>query len=100
MATGTALSETWARAAQTQADLSTTGAASEVQQVCFTGAWVSAIAASRSPVRLSPGDVDEALFTVLSPLSMDEADAVQNTSFERADAFRAGLLDGLPACLT
>jgi len=100
MATGTALSETWARAAQTQADLSTTGAASEVQQVCFTGAWVSAIASSRSLVRLSPRDVDEALFTVLSPLSMDEADAVQNTSFERADAFRAGLLDGLPACLT
>jgi hypothetical protein len=31
---------------------------------------------------------------------MDEADAVQNTSFERADAFRAGLLGGLPACLT
>ena len=100
MATGTALSETWARAAQTQADLSTTGAASEVQQVCFTGAWVSAIASSRSPVRLSPGDVDEALFTVLSPLSTDEADAVLSTSFERADAFRAGLLDGLPACLT
>jgi predicted metalloprotease len=99
MATGTALSETWAKPAQTQADLATTGTPAELQRVCFTGAWISAIASDGSPVRLSPGDVDEALFTVLSPLSKDEADAVQNTSFERADAFRTGLLDGLPACL-
>ena len=99
LATGAALSESWARAAQAQAALSTTGAAAELQQVCFTGAWVSAIASSRSPVQLSPGDVDEALLTVLSPLSADEADAVQSTSFERADALRTGLLDGLPACL-
>ncbi len=99
MATGTALSASWARAAQAQADLSTTGAAAELQQVCFTGAWISAIASSRSPVQLSPGDVDEALLTVLSPLSTDEADAVQSASFERTDALRTGLLDGLPACL-
>ncbi|MCW2764585.1 MAG: putative protein of unknown function zinc metallopeptidase [Nocardioides sp.] len=99
MATGAALSESWARAAQAQADLSTTGAAAELQQVCFTGAWVSAIASSRSPVQLSPGDVDEVLLTVLSPLSRDEAHAVQSTSFERTDALRTGLLDGLPACL-
>ena len=73
--------------------------AAELQQVCFTGAWVSAIASSRSPVQLSPGDIDEALATVLSPLSPDEADTVQSTSFERTDALRTGLLDGLPACL-
>ena len=54
MATGAALSESWARAAQSQADLSATGAAAELQQVCFTGAWVSAIASSRAPVQLSP----------------------------------------------
>jgi predicted metalloprotease len=99
MATGTALSESWARSAQAQAGLSTTGAAAELQQVCFTGAWVSAIASSRSPVQLSPGDVDEVLLTVLSPLSTEEAEAVQSTSFERTDALRTGLLDGLPACL-
>jgi predicted metalloprotease len=99
LATGAALSESWARAAQAQADLSTTGADAELQQVCFTGAWVSSIASSRSPVQLSPGDIDEALFAVLSPLSTNEARAVQSTSFERADAFRAGLLNGLPDCL-
>jgi hypothetical protein len=99
LGTGAALSEAWARAAQVQAHLSTTGADSEVQQVCFTGAWVSAIASGRSPFHLSPGDVDEALFMVLSPLSTDEEHAVQSTSFERVDAFRAGVLSGLPACL-
>jgi predicted metalloprotease len=99
MATGAALSESWARAAQAQADLPTTGAAAELQQVCFTGAWVSAIESSTSRVQLSPGDIDEVLFTVLSPLSTDEADAVQSTSFERTDALRTGLLDGLRACL-
>ena len=30
-----------------------------------------------------------------SPLSTDGADAVQSTSFERTDALRTGLLDGL-----
>ena len=99
MATGAALSESWARAAQAQADLSATGTDAELQQVCFTGAWVSALASSRSPVQLSPGDIDEALLTVLSPLSTEEADAVESTSFERADALRIGLLDGLGACL-
>jgi hypothetical protein len=99
MATGAALSEGWARAAQAQAGLSTTGAAAELQQVCLTGAWVSAIASSSSPVQLSPGDVDEVLLTVLSPLSTDEADAVRSTSFERTHALRTGLLDGLAACL-
>ena len=99
LATGAALSESWARGAQAQAGLATTGAAAELQQVCFTGAWISAIGTSRSRVQLSPGDIDEALLTVLSPLSTDEEDAVQSTSFERTDALRTGLLDGLPACL-
>jgi hypothetical protein len=99
MATGAALSESWARAAQAQAGLFATGAAAELQQVCFTGAWLSAIASSRSPVQLSPGDIDEALLTVLSPLSRNETEAVQSASFERTDALRSGLLDGLRTCL-
>ncbi|GAA1152518.1 neutral zinc metallopeptidase [Nocardioides aquiterrae] len=99
MATGAALSESWARAAQAQAGLPTTGGPAELQQVCFTGAWVAAIASSRSPVQLSPGDIDEVLLTVLTPLSTQEEHAVQSTSFERADALRTGVLDGLGACL-
>jgi hypothetical protein len=39
------------------------------------------------------------LFAVLTPLSTDETKAVQSTSFERTDALRTGLLDGLAACL-
>jgi hypothetical protein len=99
MATGGVLSESWARAAQARADLSTTGAAAEPKEVCFTGVvWVSAIASCSSRVQLSPGEY-EALLTVLSPLPRTRRYAVQSTSFGRTDALRTGPLDGLPACL-
>jgi predicted metalloprotease len=99
MATATALSESWARSAQAQADLPTTGTEAELQRVCFTGAWIMAIASDGSlPRRLSPGDLDEALTTVLTPLSTDQVDAVESTAFERAAALRAGMLDGLAGC--
>jgi predicted metalloprotease len=99
MAPGAAMSLSWARAAQDQADLSTTGDDAELQRVCFTGAWIAEIASGTSPVRLSPGDVDEVLVSVLSPLSPSEAPRVESTSFERTDALRAGLLEGLGACV-
>jgi predicted metalloprotease len=99
MATAAALSDSWARSAQAQAGLPTSGTQAELQRVCFTGAWVAAIAADQtSPNRLSPGDIDEALIAVLTPLARDEVDLVESTSFERADALRAGVLHGLAAC--
>jgi predicted metalloprotease len=99
MATGAALSLSWARAAQAQTGLETSGRAADLQQVCFTGAWVSSIVSdARSPVDLSPGDVDEVLLTTLTPLSPDQADEVESTAFERTDALRLGLLEGLASC--
>jgi predicted metalloprotease len=99
MATAAALSDSWARSAQAQAGLPTSGTQAELQQVCFTGAWVSATASDpTSPNRLSPGDVDEALIAVLTPLARGEVDEVESTSFERADALRTGILRGLAAC--
>lgn len=98
MATGAALSLSWARAAQAQSGLQTSGTDAGLQQVCFTGAWVASIASARSPVKLSPGDVDEVLVTTLIPLSPDQAGEVEATTFERADALRLGLLQGLKAC--
>jgi predicted metalloprotease len=99
MATGTALSESWARAAQAQAGQPTTGLSAELQEVCLTGAWVGSIGADpNAHVRLSPGDIDEVLFTVLTPLSSDQTSQVIGTSFERADALRTGILNGLSSC--
>jgi predicted metalloprotease len=62
MATGAVLSDDWARAAQSQAGLQTSGVDAELQQVCFTSSWVLSIASATSPVHLSPGDIDEVLF--------------------------------------
>jgi hypothetical protein len=99
MASGTALSQAWARAAQAQASLPTTGTAAELQEVCLTGAWVGSIASGNNPdVQLSPGDIDEVLFTVLTPLSSNQTADVTGTSFERANALRTGILHGLSAC--
>jgi predicted metalloprotease len=99
MAPGAAMSLSWARAGQQQAGLSTTGDEAELQRVCFTGAWLADIASGDSAVRLSPGDVDEVLLSVLSPLSPGEKRRVESSSFERTDALRAGLLEGLGACV-
>jgi predicted metalloprotease len=99
LGTATTLSLAWARSAQQQAGLPTTGTGADVQQVCLTGAWVASLAAQRnSQVSLSPGDIDEGLITVLSPLAPGESSEVRGTSFERADAYRTGLLRGLGAC--
>jgi predicted metalloprotease len=98
MATGTVLSDDWARAAQSQAGLQTSGVDAELQQVCFTGSWVLSIASATSPVHLSPGDIDEVLFTVLTPTSTNQTREVEGTSFERTAALRRGLLSGLSAC--
>jgi predicted metalloprotease len=98
MATGAILSDDWARAAQSQAGLQTSGVDAELQQVCFTGSWVLSIASASSPVHLSPGDIDEVLFTVLTPTSPNQTREVKGTSFERAAALRRGLLSGLSAC--
>ena len=99
LASGAALSLSWARAAQSQAGLEPSGSAAELQQVCFTGAWLASLASDPDlPFQLSPGDVDEALISVLSPLSRDHAREVLRSSFERADALRTGLLQGLTAC--
>jgi predicted metalloprotease len=98
MAPGAAMSQTWARSAQSQAGVPTSGNSAELQRVCLTGAWVAAIASGDASVKLSPGDVDEVLLEVLTPLSPNIVQEVQSTSFDRVDALRRGVLQGLPAC--
>jgi predicted metalloprotease len=99
MAPGAALSQSWARGAQDEAGLPTSGENADLQRVCFTGAWVSAIGAdAASPVQLSPGDIDEVLMSVLTPLSPSAVQQVEGASFERTDALRRGLLQGIAGC--
>ena len=99
VAAASVLALAWAQAGQEQADVPSSGAGARLEQVCATGAWVAAVGSDQgSPVSLSPGDIDEALFAVLTPLTPNEGEEVESSSFERATAFRTGLLGGLDEC--
>jgi predicted metalloprotease len=102
MVTGAVLSEMWGRAAQTRSHRPIQGVPAGVQRDCFTGAWVASIAGDQAGAlfRLSPGDLDEVLVTIVAT-SIDGPDGVpagRGGAFERTAALRAGLLGGLPAC--
>lgn len=69
--------------------------------VCLTGAWVGSIippAPESSVVQLSAGDLDEAIVTAISRSDPTEDTDVGGGAFELVAAFRAGVLDGIPAC--
>jgi predicted metalloprotease len=98
-----ALSLAWARSGQVQAGIPDRGVAAQLQEVCATGAWLAAVGSGKdgtgSGVQLSPGDIDEGLFAALSPLAPGQDKEVEGSSFERADAYRKGLLGGLDQCV-
>jgi predicted metalloprotease len=100
MATGAALSEAWGIAAQTQAGLPGTGRGPGLQRDCFTGAWVSALAAGGlEQSLLSPGDIDEVLSMIVATSFSPSGDRVdRGGAFDRTKAFRQGLFKGLPSC--
>jgi hypothetical protein len=101
MVTGAVLSEMWGRAAQTQAHLPIQGVPAGLQRDCFTGAWLATAASGQAVAlfQLSPGDLDEVLITIVAT-SYDGHGAfgVRGGVFQRTDALRKGLLEGLPAC--
>ena len=99
--TGTLFSETWGRAAQYQGTLPVDGPKAALQRDCFTGAWVATIAAGGPDAlfTLSPGDIDEVLETIIASSIVPRTTAAQaGGAFERTDALRRGLLQGLAAC--
>ena len=100
VAAAAVLSLAWAQAGEEQAGGAGDVPEARLGQVCATGAWLAAVGFERggAGVTLSPGDIDEALFAVLTPLSPSQGEAVRSSSFERAEALRTGLLGGLEAC--
>jgi predicted metalloprotease len=100
MATGTVLSDAWAEAAQEQAAFSTAGQQAGLQRDCFTGAWLASLAGDNlatSP--LSPGDLDEALETVVfTSFTQGGQRLDRGGAFARAKSLRTGVLNGLASC--
>jgi predicted metalloprotease len=100
LASGTILADQWGKAGQTQAGLPVDGRDAGLQRDCMTGAWIGTIGSEGlAGALLSPGDVDEALATIIvGTFSVEGARQDRGDAFTRTKAFRAGVLDGARAC--
>ena len=89
-------------AVQTTVGTGLTGVARSLRNDCFSGAWVRAhiTPAGTDPiVALSAGDLDEAVVALIGRSDPTADTDLEGTAFEKVDAFRAGVLDGLDECL-
>jgi len=79
-----------------------TGLPAGQRSACMTGAWAAAIGPNDGQaLRLSPGDLDEAVAEMLGEKSLiaaDDAGQAVPSGFARVDAFRTGFTSGLDAC--
>lgn len=112
------IGKAWAQKGQVLLGLSTTGTAADRQLDCLAGAWAGdgrlifgadgEVLQRGLPtgefdddgveqvIRLSAGDLDEAIQSILF---LGEAAEDGPTAFERVESFRIGVLEGVDACL-
>lgn len=98
-AVGMLLGDLFARAAQDRRGASTRDRAGQIAVDCLAGAWTNDLLnrdSSDRRIRLSPGDLDEAVAALLAFGRASESGGP--TAFERIGAYREGVLEGLPAC--
>ena len=68
---------------------------------CLTGAWIRDDLPPQPdgrPLYLSAGDLDEAIVTAIFRGDSTSNTNVNGSAFEKVDAFRSGVLGGMPAC--
>ena len=68
---------------------------------CLTGAWIRDDLPPQPddrPLFLSAGDLDEAIVTAISRGDATSDTNVNGSAFDKVDAFRSGVLGGIPAC--
>jgi predicted metalloprotease len=98
-AVGMLLGDLFARAAQDRRGASTSDRAGQLAVDCLAGSWTYDMLHRDDPsqgVRLSPGDLDEAVSALLAfGRAGDEGGP---TAFDRIASYRKGVLDGLSAC--
>jgi predicted metalloprotease len=97
-AVGMLLADLFAQAAQERRGGSTQDRAGQLTVDCLAGSWINDLLGRdrSSPLRLSPGDLDEAVAALLA--FGRAAPPGTGTAFERITAFRNGVLKGLSAC--
>ena len=99
-AVGMLIGDLFARAAQDRRGASTSDRAGQLAIDCLAGSWTHDMLnrdeLSRG-VRLSPGDLDEAVAALLT-LGRGTEESSAPSAFERIASYRKGVLDGLEAC--
>ena len=109
---GYPLASAYSDAVQVALQSSLAGEPRELLNDCLVGAWIVDIVPTgeftaegrpiaRNPnqeILLSAGDLDEAVITAVALGDEASTTDVVGTAFEKIDAFRAGVLGGLPSC--
>ena len=109
-AVGYVLATAWSEAVQDAVGSDLDGEDRALLNDCLTGGWVKTVTpidfalpqprlAARDSVRISAGDLDEAIQTVLALGDAGVDDDVIGNAFEKIDAFRGGVIDGTDSCL-
>lgn len=97
-AVGVLIGDLFARAVQDRRGATTDGRAGQLAVDCLSGTWANDLLTrgQDAPIRLSPGDLDEA---VTALVAFDRAARDPSVSaFDRIAAYRGGVLEGLSAC--
>ncbi len=98
-AVGMLLANLFAQAAQDRRGRSTDGRDGQLAVDCLAGSWTNDLLTrgrTGGQIRLSPGDLDEAVAALL--VFGRAADSDDASAFDRISAFRTGVLTGLRAC--
>jgi predicted metalloprotease len=105
---GYLLGTAWAEAVQIARGSELAGEPRALRNDCLAGAWVRTVIpvgdglpeprVEERRAQVSPGDLDEAVRTVILIGDSDADDDVIGSPFEKIDAFREGVLGGLEAC--
>ncbi len=98
-AVGMLLGDLFARAAQDWRGAETRDRAGQLAVDCLAGSWTNDLL-TRNPdrgIRLSPGDLDEAVATLLA-FGRAGTGQQQPSAFDRIAAYRGGVLEGLSSC--
>jgi predicted metalloprotease len=109
-AVGMLLGDLFARAAQDRRGASTRDEAGQLTVDCLAGSWTNDLLTRQGPteIRLSPGDLDEAVAALLAFGRAGESTGASTgtaapaergaTAFERIAAYRKGVIEGLSSC--
>jgi hypothetical protein len=96
-AVGMLLGDLFARAVQDRRGQPTRDKNGQLAVDCLAGSWVNDLLTrdGKSDIRLSPGDLDEAVSALLA---FGRAGESGTTAFDRIASYRKGVISGLKAC--